>query len=243
MNKKYFIANWKMNLGVQDGISFSNSISNSLREKIGTNLEVIICPPSITLPYCYQILKTVSKLGAQNISHLDSSKGAFTGEISSEMVSDYADYVIIGHSERRINMNETNHDASLKGRYVLNYNMTPIICIGESDEQRDSGNYIDFLLNQLKESSKGIEKEMIVAYEPIWAIGSGNSCNIEQVTEISNKVKSIYGEDMPFVYGGSVNESNVEQFFINKGIDGVLVGSASLNVESFEKMLSLIDEN
>ena len=232
-----------MNLSVQEGISFSNAISNSIRKKIGTSLEVIICPPSITLPYCYQILKTVSKLGAQNISHLNSSKGAFTGEISSEMVSDYADYVIIGHSERRINMNETNHEVSLKGKYALNCNMTPIVCIGESDEQRDSGNYIDFLLNQLKESSKGIEKEMIVAYEPIWAIGSGNSCDIEQVTEISNKVKSIYGENMPFVYGGSVNESNVEQFFINDGIDGVLVGSASINVESFEKILSLINEN
>lgn len=241
---KFFISNWKMNLTVADSIVFSNEISSAINESnIKDDIEIIICPPFISIPYCFQILKSVSKIGAQDISKMDGAKGAFTGEISAKMVSDYADYVIIGHSERRLNQKETNQDVALKGTNILKNNMTPILCIGETEEERKTGEYISILINQLNESSKGLDNKMIVAYEPVWAIGSGNSCNLEQIIEVSGQVKAIFGDDTPFVYGGSVNEENCQELLSQKEIDGVLVGSASLSLDSFIKMINSINSD
>jgi len=236
---KLFISNWKMNLAVTESIDFSNEISRTINENIiKDNIEIIICPPFISIPYCFQILKSVAKIGAQDISKMNEIKGAYTGEISAKMISDYADYVIIGHSERRTNLKETNQDVSLKGINILKNNMTPILCIGETEEQRKTGEHISILIDQLNESSEGLENKMIVAYEPIWAIGSGNSCNIEQIIEVSSEVKALCGNGTPFIYGGSVNEDNCKELLYQKEIDGVLVGSASLNLNSFNKMIS-----
>ena len=241
---KLFISNWKMNLTLAEGISFSNEISRTINKSIiNGNIEIVICPPFISIPNCFQVLKSVAKIGAQDVSSMHDAKGAYTGEISAKMISDYADYVIIGHSERRINLKETNHDVSLKGINVIKNNMIPILCIGETEAQRDSGEYISVLLNQLRESSKGFEKNMIVAYEPIWAIGSGNSCETAQIIEISKQVKSSYGDETLFIYGGSVNEDNCKEILDQKEIDGVLVGSASLSLDSFSKMISLMDSD
>jgi len=233
-----------MNLTVTESIDFSNEISRTINENIiMDNVEIIICPPFISIPYCFQILKSLAKIGAQDASKMNEIKGAYTGEISAKMISDYADYVIIGHSERRINLKETNQDVSLKGKNILKNNMTPIVCIGETEEQRKTGEYISILINQLNESSEGLGNKMVVAYEPIWAIGSGKYCNIEQIIEVSSEVKALCGESTPFIYGGSVNEDNCKELLFQKEIDGVLVGSASLNLDSFNKMISSISSD
>jgi len=233
-----------MNLTVTESIDFSNEISRTINENIiKDNVEIIICPSFISIPYCFQILKSLAKIGAQDASKMNEIKGAYTGEISAKMISDYADYVIIGHSERRINLKETNQDVSLKGKNILKNNMTPIVCIGETEEQRKTGEYISILINQLNESSEGLGNKMVVAYEPIWAIGSGKYCNIEQIIEVSSEVKALCGESTPFIYGGSVNEDNCKELLFQKEIDGVLVGSASLNLDSFNKMISSISSD
>ncbi|MEC7880676.1 MAG: triose-phosphate isomerase [Chloroflexota bacterium] len=241
---KLFISNWKMNLTVTESVDFSNEISRTINENIiKDNIEIIICPPFISIPYCFQILKSVAKIGSQDVSKMDEAKGAFTGEISAKMISDYSDYVIIGHSERRINLKETNQDVALKGINILKNNMTPILCIGETAEQRKTGEHISLLIDQLNESSQGLGNKMVVAYEPIWAIGSGNSCSTEQIIEVSREVKAICGDSTPFVYGGSVNEDNCKELLYQKEIDGVLVGSASLSIGSFKKMVSSINSD
>jgi len=233
-----------MNLTVTESVDFSNEISRTINENIiKDNIEIIICPPFISIPYCFQILKSVAKIGSQDVSKMDEAKGAFTGEISAKMISDYSDYVIIGHSERRINLKETNQDVALKGINILKNNMTPILCIGETAEQRKTGEHISLLIDQLNESSQGLGNKMVVAYEPIWAIGSGNSCSTEQIIEVSREVKAICGDSTPFVYGGSVNEDNCKELLYQKEIDGVLVGSASLSIGSFKKMVSSINSD
>ena len=233
-----------MNLSVAESINFSNEIYRTIDKNIiKDNIEIIICPPFISIPYCFQILKSVAKIGSQDVSKMDEAKGAFTGEISAKMISDYSDYVIIGHSERRINLKETNQDVALKGINILKNNMTPILCIGETAEQRKTGEHISLLIDQLNESSQGLGNKMVVAYEPIWAIGSGNSCSTEQIIEVSREVKAICGDSTPFVYGGSVNEDNCKELLYQKEIDGVLVGSASLSIGSFKKMVSSINSD
>jgi triosephosphate isomerase len=233
-----------MNLTVTESVDFSNKIYGTINENIiKDNIEIIICPPFISIPYCFQILKSVAKIGSQDVSKMDEAKGAFTGEISAKMISDYCDYAIIGHSERRINLEETNQDVALKGINILKNNMTPILCIGETAEQRKTGEYISLLIKQLNESSQGLGNKMVVAYEPIWAIGSGNSCSTEQIIEVSREVKAICGDSTPFVYGGSVNEDNCKELLYQKEIDGVLVGSASLSLGSFKKMISSINSD
>jgi len=131
----------------------------------------------------------------------------------------------------------------LKGINILKNNMTPILCIGETAEHRKTGKHLSILIDQLNESSEGLGNKMIVAYEPIWAIGSGNSCNTEQIIEVSSEVKSLCGESTPFIYGGSVNEDNCKELLSQNEIDGLLVGSASLSLDSFNKMISSINSD
>ena len=240
--QKLFIANWKMNYTVADSIQVANLLAEFLSKYDNEDLEVVICPPFMNIPYCFQLLKPFAKIGAQNISHLNDSKGAFTGEMSANMISDYADFTILGHSERRTLLKETNEMIAIKVKFAIKHAITPIICVGEDEEQRKSGKHIAFILNQLQQSlgTQYDPSKIIVAYEPVWAIGSGKPCSIDQVVEISAKVKESIGEDVPVVYGGSVNEKNVDQFFRVAEINGVLVGSASLDVEKFIQMLKKI---
>ena len=240
--QKLFIANWKMNYTVADSIQVANPLAEFLSKYNNEDLEVIICPPFMAIPYCFQLLKPFAKIGAQNISHLNDSKGAFTGEVSVNMISDYADFTIIGHSERRKLLKETNEMIAIKAKFAIKHEITPIICVGEDEEQRKSGKHIAFILNQLQQSlgTQCDPSKIIVAYEPVWAIGSGKPCNIDQVVEISARIKESIGEDVSVVYGGSVDKKNVDQFFRVAEINGVLVGSASLDVEKFIQMLKKI---
>mgnify|MGYP001223628215 CR=1 FL=1 len=243
MNKKFIIFNWKMNFTVSESVEFSNNILKCLTNFQNNNYEIIVCPTYMSLPYSYQILSNYVKFGAQNISSLHGDKGSFTGEISAKMVSDYAEYVILGHSERRVNIPESNVEINNKRILALENNLKPIVCIGEDLESRNSGKYINFLNNQLKESIKPILKNVIVAYEPIWSIGTGLNCDLKKLKEISDLVKSKISDEAIFIYGGSVNESNIFDYLSSDKVDGVLVGSASLNKTSIEGMINKINGN
>ena len=184
-----------------------------------------------------RIRKSFVKLGAQNISHTNDVNGSFTGEISAKMISDYAEYVILGHSERRNYLNEKNSDINKKRLFSMQNEINPIICVGEDTNVRNSGKHIDFLKGQLKESIASDYKNKIVAYEPVWAIGTGKNCDLDKVIEISNLTKSLFAEDTAFIYGGSVNKDNIKDYLSYDSIDGVLIGSASLDKNSIEEMI------
>ena len=232
-----------MNFTVSESIEFSNNILKPISNFKNKNFEIIICPSYMSLPFNYQILSNLVKFGAQNISHNHGEKGSFTGEISASMVSDYAEYVILGHSERRINLYESNKNIDDKRKLSLENDLKPIICIGENSDLRNKNKYLEFLTEQLNESIATKTTQSIVAYEPIWSIGTGTNCSLDKVLEISSLVKSIIGDNTIFIYGGSVNKDNVLEYLSSPDINGVLVGSASLDKNSVEEMLNIIDAN
>ena len=232
-----------MNFTVSESIEFSNNILKPISNFKNKNFEIIICPSYMSLPFNYQILSNLVKFGAQNISHNHGEKGSFTGEISASMVSDYAEYVILGHSERRINLYESNKNIDDKRKLSLENDLKPIICIGENSDLRNKNKYLEFLTEQLNESIATKTTQSIVAYEPIWSIGTGTNCSLDKVLEISSLVKSIIGNNTIFIYGGSVNKDNVLEYLSSPDINGVLVGSASLDKNSVEEMLNIIDAN
>ena len=232
-----------MNFTVSESIEFSNNILKPISNFKNKNFEIIICPSYMSLPFNYQILSNLVKFGAQNISHNHGEKGSFTGEISANMVSDYAEYVILGHSERRINLYESNKNIDDKRKLSLENDLKPIICIGENSDLRNKNKYLEFLTEQLNESISTKTTQSIVAYEPIWSIGTGTNCSLDKVLEISSLVKSIIGDNTIFIYGGSVNKDNVLEYLSSPDINGVLVGSASLDKNSVEEMLNIIDAN
>ena len=241
MEKLFIVANWKMNGSKKSNEQLVNYIKHKVHEN--PNIEVIICPPFTYLTQILELKTSIIKIGAQNIS--ESQEGAFTGEISGSMLQDMnIDYVIIGHSERRQMFNDTNNIIAQKFELAHQNNLIPILCVGESLNERKTGQTLSVVESQIKSVIEStcikLFTKSIIAYEPVWAIGSGKPCSIDQVVEISAKVKESIGEDVPVVYGGSVNEKNVDQFFRVAEINGVLVGSASLDVEKFIQMLKKI---
>lgn len=234
-----------MNNSIPSSIEFCNAIADFLSSYSNNNLEVVICPSFMSVPYAYQLLKPFAKIGSQNITHLDENVGAFTGEISAGLIKDYSDFVILGHSERRVLLNESNYEVSKKVEFASKNNISKIICIGENEEQRKAGNFLEILANQAIQSigqnnSNSDLSKTIIAYEPLWAIGSGSPCSIEDVLEVTNYIKENVPNINGIVYGGSVNDKNISEFFKSKDLNGVLVGSAALNLESFKNMLNFI---
>lgn len=211
---KLIIANWKCN-------PVTLKEAKELFEKIKDNTlgkDVVICPPTIFLSalICEEV-----KFGAQNCFWKE--RGAFTGEISPQMIKSIgADYVIIGHSERRKILKETNEEIVQKVDEAISVNLIPIVCIGES-EGEDT-------FKVLEEQIKGIDKDVILAYEPLWAIGTGEHASIEKVKEVKE-----FLNDRKVLYGGSVNAKNIQQYLTI--MDGVLIGGASLDFEEFNKIL------
>lgn len=238
MRKKLIVGNWKMNYTITEAENFVESI----KDKINVNfVDVVICPNFVTLNNMSNILEgTNIKLGAQNVYPED--KGAYTGEISAPMlVSAFVDYCIIGHSERRSIFKESNEFINKKAKKLLENNIKPIICVGETLEERESGKMFDVVLNQLLEciediSKDEMEKNVIIAYEPIWAIGTGKTASCDDANKMCNFIrKSIeekYGaktaERIRILYGGSVNPVNAKEILEKEDIDGALVGGASL---------------
>lgn len=241
MSRKLIVAgNWKMNLTPSSAKKFVLKI----RDNIDTDkVDVVLCPPFVDLAIVSEITKNTNiSLGAQNIHYEE--KGAYTGEISAEMLCDIGcKYVIVGHSERREYFNETNEIINKKIKRVLESNMIPIMCCGENLSQRENSLTLDFIKNQIIEGLSGISKEdvkkMIIAYEPIWAIGTGKTAASSQAEEVCKSIreciKKLYDEDtankIRIQYGGSVNSSNAKEIFEMENIDGGLIGGASLKEE------------
>ncbi|MBI4440140.1 triose-phosphate isomerase [Candidatus Woesearchaeota archaeon] len=234
---KFIIANWKMNKTVHESLDFVKKVSRAK-----TRHKVVICPPFTSLNSLASALKgTNMLLGAQNMFHQDS--GPYTGEISPSMLKSIGcDYVILGHSERRIHFQENNEMICLKVKAAQRHGLVPILCVGETLSERRNGNTFDAVARQLSlclSSVKG--PNILVAYEPVWAIGTGNNATPEQASEVHSfiklQLKKRFGKDIPVIYGGSVSPSTIKSFLSEKSIDGVLVGSASLETGTFLKLI------
>lgn len=247
MNRKPIVAgNWKMNMTTSEAVEFVASFKN-LAESLSETVDIIICPPFVSLEKVSSILADSSIYsGAQNIHWEDS--GAYTGEISAKMLKDIGvKYVIIGHSERRQYFGETDEVVESKVLTALKNNLMPIICIGETLEQREDGLVEKVINKQLTKaiSSINIEqaKNITIAYEPIWAIGTGINANPEDANEAAGLIRKILNERFENIansiriqYGGSVTSDNFNEFMRQKEVDGALVGGASLKLDEFFKI-------
>jgi len=242
MRQKIVAGNWKMNNNLNEGIELAKAVCNS---DIPSNVKVILGTPFIHLTEVVKITKGSSvSVAAQNCS--DKPSGAYTGEVSAEMIkSTGAEYVIIGHSERRTYYGETNELLAEKLKLVLQNGLLPIFCIGEILEQRKSGVLFDIIKEQLKTGlfflSAEDFKKIVIAYEPVWAIGTGVVATPEQAQEmhkyIRDQIADKYGkeiaENTTILYGGSCKASNAEELFANPDVDGGLIGGASLKADEF----------
>jgi len=241
MKRLFIVANWKMN-----GDKASNEqLINSINEKVckDSNIEVVICPPFTYLTQILELKMSSIKIGAQNIS--ENNNGAFTGEISGSMLQDLnLDYVIIGHSERRQMFNDNEANIIQKFELAHQNGLIPILCVGESLNERKTGQTLKIVQSQIKSviKSTGIElfAKSIIAYEPIWAIGTGETASPVQAEEVHSNIRSIINEydsniaaSIPILYGGSVNGANSKDLFTMSNINGGLIGGASLNEKEF----------
>lgn len=238
MRKKIIAGNWKMNYTLTEADNFVNEI----KDRINTDeVDVVLCPNNICLERVSDIIDgTNIKLGAQNVHFED--KGAFTGETSANMLLTLnVKYVIVGHSERRQYFNETDESVNKKVKKLLEKNIVPIICVGETLEQREKGELYDFISSQVKNaladiSELDVKNNIVIAYEPIWAIGTGVTATSFQAQEmckfIRDEVRKLYNdkvaENIRIQYGGSVKPSNANEILNMEDIDGALVGGASL---------------
>lgn len=246
MRRKVIAGNWKMNKSPMDTEEFMKAFPGLVKN---TESEVVLCVPYIDLYKAIEMAKgTNIKIGAQNVHFED--KGAFTGEVSPKMLEDIGvEYVIIGHSERREYYNETDESVNKKIKTAFSHNLKPIVCVGETLSQREAGVTKDFVTTQTRLALEGLTAEQvkntIIAYEPIWAIGTGKTASSEDANEvcgwIRDEIKSLYGETAEEViiqYGGSVKSGNAKELFNMSDIDGGLVGGASLDAEEFAKIVN-----
>jgi triosephosphate isomerase len=245
MRKKIVAGNWKMNMNLQEGLNFARSVDKYFREKPAPKAEVILCTPFIHLQGVSEIIKDGKvELGAQNCAAEPS--GAFTGEVSAAMIkSTGAQYVIIGHSERRSYYHEDDRLLNKKTLLAVNTGLKVIFCCGEVKEEREQGRYLIIVTRQLEEGLFTLPAEsmkmIVIAYEPVWAIGTGLTATPEQAQEmhhyIRGLVKEKYGrecaEEMTILYGGSCKPSNAAELFSKPDVDGGLIGGASLKKEDF----------
>lgn len=239
--------NWKMNKNISEAIELVNSIKE---ESNKTDVEVVVCVPATCLNEVKKVAKDSNlKIGAQNM-HWEES-GAFTGEISPTMLNEIGvDYVIIGHSERRQYFNETDETVNKKIKSAISHKINPILCVGETLEQRESGKEKEVVKNQIVKDLEDISAEdiqkIVIAYEPIWAIGTGKTASSDDANEmtafIREIVKELYteevSEDVRIQYGGSVKPKNVTEIMNKSDIDGALVGGASLKAEDFKQLIN-----
>ncbi len=246
MRNKIVAGNWKMNNTLEEGVALASEIVNMVADELKDDVKMILCTPFIHLSSVSKIIGDAEKvsLGAQNCN--DNLKGAYTGETSVDMLNSVGvDYVIIGHSERRAYFGESNEFLAKKVKTVLEAGLTPIFCCGESLEIREKEAHFDFVTRQLTESLFQLSaeniKKLVIAYEPIWAIGTGVTASKEQAQEMHEKLRAHlagkYGDEVAegisILYGGSCNPKNASDLFAQKDIDGGLIGGASLKSRDF----------
>ena len=247
MRRKVIAGNWKMNMLPNEAIEYIQAFEPMVKD---TENEVILCVPYTDLFYCLMNAQgTNIKIGAQNMHYEE--KGAYTGEVSPQMLKSIGvEYVIIGHSERRQYYNETDETVNKKVKAAYAVGLKPIVCVGESLEEREAGKTEDIITNQTRLALEGLSedevKRTIVAYEPIWAIGTGKTATSEDannsIKSIRAEIARIYGEEVAeeviIQYGGSVKSSNAKELFTTSDIDGGLVGGASLKPDEFSKIVN-----
>ena len=250
--KKIIVGNWKMNLNFHEAMELVKEISQG-EEVAGSENEIIVAPPYLYLHPISEYLKhqpSKVKVAAQDVHY--QANGAFTGKISCSMLADLGvNFSIIGHSEQRQHFHETDENVQRKAVQLLQHNLVPILCVGETLEERESNQLEKVIKNQVQKAFKEMKSEqaqrVILAYEPVWAIGTGKSSSGEDADEahrfIRSCLESLYdgetAESIPILYGGSVKASNVKSFYEKKNIDGVLVGGASLKADEFLKIIAL----
>lgn len=245
MPQKIVAGNWKMNNTIDEGLKLTSEITNMVADEVSSGVKVVLAPPFVHLSQVNNLIKGNEKLflAGQNCS--EHASGAYTGEVSTAMLKSVgAHYVIIGHSERREYFNETNEQLAQKVDAALGNGLSPIFCCGEPLEIREAGTYIDYVQQQLRESlfhlSAEAFRKIVIAYEPIWAIGTGKTASSDQAQEMHAAIRSFlvakYGEvakETSILYGGSCKPSNAKELFACADVDGGLIGGASLKSRDF----------
>jgi len=249
MKTPLIVGNWKMNLLASESTELAREI-REFSEKI-KGVRVVLAP-SFTSLYCVRQILLGSKvsLGSQNFYYQE--KGAYTGEISSDMIKEAGcEYVIVGHSERRQEFGETDELINNKVICAVEKDLSIILCVGESQEERNAGKTFDVVQSQVNKALAGVKKDhlnrVIIAYEPIWAIGTGKNATVNQVAEVHSFIRKIVkniasGKEILLVrilYGGSVTSKNCTEFLRHHEVDGALIGGASLNIDSFCDIIGL----
>ncbi|MFJ8266965.1 triose-phosphate isomerase [Peribacillus asahii] len=247
MRKPIIAGNWKMHKTLLEATSFVKEIGQQV--PASNEVDTVVCAPALFLGQLVQASeKTDVKIGAQNM-HFEES-GAFTGEISPAALADLdVAYVILGHSERRELFNETDEAVNKKVHAAFKHGLTPIVCCGETLEQREAGQTFDFVGGQIEKALEGLTEEQVkqtvIAYEPIWAIGTGKSSSAEDANEVCAHIRAVVAkqttqstaEEVRIQYGGSVKPENIKEYMAQPDIDGALVGGASLKTTSFLQLL------
>ena len=247
MRKKVIAGNWKMNMFPNEAIAFIEEFTPLVKD---SENEVVLCVPYTDLFYALLTAQNTNiKIGAQNMHWAET--GAYTGEVSAKMLKSIGvEYVILGHSERRQYFNETDETVNKKLKVAFENELKPIVCVGESLEQREAGITAEIITSQTRLALAGLTedqvKNTIIAYEPIWAIGTGKTATSEDannsIKEIRQEIEKIYGKDVAdcviIQYGGSVKSSNAKELFNMSDIDGGLVGGASLKPDEFAKIVN-----
>ncbi|MBX7094460.1 MAG: triose-phosphate isomerase [Flavobacteriales bacterium] len=243
MRKKIVAGNWKMNLSYHEAHAFFAQLLEH-KDEFPRKAEVIVCPPSIYIREFAKKAGSAIAVGAQNCHHLQ--EGAFTGEVSAEMMKSIgAKYCIVGHSERRMMCNENDEIVALKLRSALQVSLNVILCCGEPKEIREKQEHFGFVEQQIRSALSGLDlaalSKVIIAYEPIWAIGTGLTATTEQAQEMHAHIRSVIAslfsqevaDNISILYGGSCNAENAPGLFRCKDVDGGLIGGASLKLSTF----------
>ena len=242
MRRPLIAGNWKMNCLKADGIALAAGIAEKYAAATAPKCDVLVCPPAIWILPIVDAVKGRIAVGAEDAHAAES--GAHTGDISVPMIKDAgASYIIVGHSERRTDHHETNTDVKAKAEAVIGHGLTAVICIGETEAERDAGKTIDVCRAQIQGSvpDKATAENVVIAYEPVWAIGTGRTPTTQDVadvhkairTEIANKLGKEVADKMRILYGGSVKPSNAKELMALEDVDGALVGGARLKVADF----------
>jgi len=242
MRTPIIAGNWKMNKTVSEARELVSEFVPLVKEM--NNAEIVLCPPSpALLPVAALLEGTVIKLGAQNM-HWEAG-GAYTGELAPAMVSEFANFVILGHSERRAYFGETDETVNKKVKAAQSEGLMPIICVGESLEENKADKTSEVVTRQIEEGLKDVNTNLVIAYEPIWAIGTGLAATAEGANNTIKIIRSVLAElfgkeeaeKIRILYGGSVKGSNAAEYFSQSDIDGALVGGASLKADAFTEIV------
>ena len=247
MPRSIVAGNWKMNTTLQEATELANDVAAGVSES--REVEVIVCPPFISLAAVRRAVSgTAVRVGAQNM-HFEPA-GAYTGEVSPAMLRDLCEYVILGHSERRQLFGENDETVNRKVHAALAAGLRPIVCVGETLEQRENGEAADVVEGQVLAGVADVHdiKTVVVAYEPVWAIGTGRAATPEIAEEIMggpirDALRDLFGDEadeVPLLYGGSVNPGNAAAFAAQPSIHGALVGGASLQADQFLEIASVV---